>query len=109
MAYDENIANRLRAALAAEGNVTERKMFGGLAFMVGGHMCCGVMGDELMVRVGPEQYQAALAAPHARIMDFTGKPMRGMVMVSAAGANEDDEVAAWVERGLRFVKSLPPK
>ncbi len=109
MAYNDDIAHRIRAALAAESDVTERKMFGGLAFMVGGHMCCGVMADELMVRVGPEQYETALALPHARVMDFTGKPMRGMVLVSAAGAGDEAGVAAWVERGLQFVRSLPPR
>jgi TfoX/Sxy family transcriptional regulator of competence genes len=109
MAYDEDVANRVREALVGQSAVTERKMFGGLAFMVGGHMCCGVLGDELMVRVGPEQYETALALPHARPMDFTGKTMRGMIFVAADGARDGDEVAAWVGRGLAFVTSLPPK
>jgi TfoX/Sxy family transcriptional regulator of competence genes len=109
MAYDEDIANLVREALASQSDVTERKMFGGLAFMVGGHMCCGVLGEELMVRVGPEQYEAALALPHARPMDFTGKTMRGMIYVDAVGARNADELTAWVGRGLTYVTSLPPK
>jgi TfoX/Sxy family transcriptional regulator of competence genes len=109
MAYDEDVAFRVREALADQSHVTEKKMFGGLAFMVNGHMCCGVMGDELMVRVGPEQHETALTLPHARAMDFTGKPMRGMIYVDPAGAGNDDDLAAWVGRGLAFVKSLPPK
>jgi TfoX/Sxy family transcriptional regulator of competence genes len=109
MAYDEDVANRVREALAGQSAVTERKMFGGLAFMVGGHMCCGVLGEELMVRVGPEQYEAALALPHARPMDFTGKRMRGMIFVAADGARDDAALTAWVGRGLAYVTSLPPK
>jgi TfoX/Sxy family transcriptional regulator of competence genes len=109
MAYSEDVANHIREALANRGDVTEKKMFGGLAFMVGGHMCCGVLGDELMVRVGPDQYEAALTMPDARVMTFTGKPMRGMVMVDAAGSAAEAKVAAWVERGLTFVATLPPK
>ena len=109
MAYNEDLAHRLRGALAAQGGVSERKMFGGLVIMVNGHMCCGVMGDELMVRVGPAQHDAALALPHARMMALGGRPMRGMIIVDAEGAAGDEELAAWVGRGLAFVASLPPK
>lgn len=109
MAYDEEIANRIREALAQQDGVDEKKMFGGLAFMVHGHMCCGALGDEIMVRVGPDQYEAALAQPHARAMDFTGKPMRGMVYVGPEGIASDEDLAAWVGRGLAFVTGLPPK
>jgi hypothetical protein len=84
-------------------------MFGGLAFMVGGHMCCGVIGNDLMVRVGPERLEDALARPHARVMDFTGRPSRGMVYVGAGGVGTTGAVAAWVNRGLSFVRSLPPR
>ncbi|MCA9868023.1 MAG: TfoX/Sxy family protein [Anaerolineae bacterium] len=108
MAYNEDLAFRVREALALHSGVTERKMFGGLAFMVNGHMCCGVMGDELMIRVGPAQHEAALRLPHARTMDFTGKPMRGMIYVDADGT-AGNELAEWVGRGLAFVDSLPPK
>ena len=109
MAYNEDLAYRIRAVLGLQDGVTERKMFGGLAFMVHGHMICGVIGDELMVRVGPDLYDDVLALPHARPMDFTGKPMRGMIYVSEAGLEDDGELAAWVGRGLAFVGTLPPK
>lgn len=109
MAYSEELASRVRPLLAAQTDLREQKMFGGLTFMVGGHMCCGVLGDELMVRVGPAQYSAALEQPHARMIDFTGRPMAGMVMVATAGLAADTDLAAWVERGLAFVTALPPK
>ena len=85
MAYNEKLAERIRRQLSDRTDVVERKMFGGLAFMVRGHMCCGVVGDELMVRVGPAAYEAALEEKHAREMDFTGKSLRGMVYVAAPG------------------------
>lgn len=109
MAYDEGLAQRLREAFVEQPGVVEKKMFGGLAFMVQGHMCCGVLADELMVRVGPDHYEVALTRPHAREMDFTGRPMRGMVMVAGDGFETERDLAAWVERGLKFVLSLPPK
>lgn len=109
MAYDEDVAMRLRELFAPRDDVTERKMFGGLAFMVRGHMCCGLNGDALMARVGPEQYEAALARPHAREMAFTGRPMRGFVHVDPAGYDGDDELREWVAMCERFVESLPPK
>jgi hypothetical protein len=84
-------------------------MFGGIAFMVSGHMCCGVLGEELMVRVGPEAYDEALKQPQARALDFTGRPMRGMIYVSTAGVDSDQGLGEWVARGLSFVNSLPPK
>jgi TfoX/Sxy family transcriptional regulator of competence genes len=109
MAYDETVANRVRQALSKHGDFDERRMFGGLAFMVRGHMCCGVVGSELMVRVGPEGHAKALALPHAREMDFTGRPLTGMVYVAAAGFNTAKALDAWVGRGLAFVPSLPVK
>lgn len=109
MAYDEDVAYRIRAVLADQDGVTEKKMFGGLAFMVNGHMCCGLAKGELMVRVGPEQYEDCLAQPHAREMDFTGRPMKGMIYVDPDGYRTDEELQVWVNRGLAFVTSLPPK
>jgi TfoX/Sxy family transcriptional regulator of competence genes len=109
MAYDEALANRVRSELDGAAGLTERKMFGGLAFLVHGHMACGLVGDELMVRVGADAYDEALAQPEARAMDFTGRPMRGMVMVSAAGVASRRDLARWVARGARFVATLPPK
>lgn len=109
MAYYEGIAERVREVLADRHDVAEKKMFGGLAFMVGGHMCCGVVGDDLMVRVGAEGHEAALAEPEARAMDFTGRPMMGFVFVSAEGVAEDDALARWIGRGVDHAASLPPK
>ncbi len=109
MAYDEGVAQRVREALLDAPGVVEKRMFGGLAFMVGGNMSCGVVGAELMVRVGPEAHEEALAMPHARVMDFTGKPLKGMVYVSEAGLAADEDLAAWVGRGVEYASSLPPK
>lgn len=109
MAYDEGLAERIRGVLDERSDVTEKKMFGGVAFMLGGNMCVGVVGDELMVRVGPDAYDACLEQPHAREMDFTGKPMRGMLYVGEAGIEEDAGLDAWVGRGVAFSGALPPK
>ena len=109
MAFDEGLAQRIREHLDERKGVSERRMFGGLCFMVGGNMCCGVVGEELMVRVGPDGYDEALALPHAREMDFTGKPMRGMLYVGTAGIEEDEDLARWVDRGAAFAGSLPSK
>lgn len=110
MAYDEGLATRLREAFAAAAvAIQERRMFGGLCFLVRGHMSCGIVADTLMVRVGPERYAAALARPHAREMDFTGKPMKGMVYVAPDGLAEDADLAQWVQLGLDFVAGLPDK
>jgi TfoX/Sxy family transcriptional regulator of competence genes len=109
MSYDEKIAARTRAVLATRADLTERKMFGGLAFLVGGHMCCGIVDRDLMLRVGPEGYERALSQPHARPMDFTGKPLRGMIYVAAAGLRTDKALRVWVDRALGFVTTLPPK
>jgi TfoX/Sxy family transcriptional regulator of competence genes len=108
MAYDEALAVRIRKAVGDGPEISERKMFGGLAVMHNGNMVCGVVGDELMVRVGPDAYNDALAQPHARPMDFTGRPMRGMVYVGVDGI-EGGQLDAWVERGVRYAETLPPK
>jgi TfoX/Sxy family transcriptional regulator of competence genes len=109
MAYDEGVAERLREALAGHKDVTEKKMFGGIAFMVSGNMCCGVVNGTLMARVGPEQYEAALKRPHARKMDFTGKPLKGFVYVAPEGFESDNDLAYWVRLSLDFVATLPAK
>lgn len=109
MAYDERLATRVRALLAERDDVTERKMFGGLAFMVGGNMCCGVLDDELMIRVGPELGAGALERPFTRVMDFTGRPMTGMLFVTAEGIAADDALAGWVRMALAYAASLPAK
>ena len=109
MAYDEGLAERVRDLLALHGDVTERKMFGGIAWMLAGNMACGVIGDELIVRVGPEAGERALAESHARPFDATGRPMRGFVCVAAEGTAEPAALAGWVEAGVAFAASLPPK
>ena len=109
MAYDEATATRVRSQLEGSPGYTEKKMFGGLTFMVRGHMCCGVIGDELMVGVGPEQNDEALSFPHARPLDFTGKPMNGFIYVARSGLSSDDNLADWVNRGLNFNSTLPSK
>jgi len=109
MAYDEGVAERLREAYTDTRDVAEKRMFGGIAFMVGGHMSCGVVNDTLMVRVGPDLYEDALARPHAREMDFTGKSLKGFVYVDPAGFESDAALASWVNLSVGFVSSLPPK
>ena len=109
MAYDEGVAQRLREALSDEDDVVEKKMFGGIAFMHRGNMCCGVVGDELMLRVGADAYDAALRESHARPMDFTGRPMRGMLYVGTDGFEADEALAAWLQRATAFTKTLPAK
>jgi len=84
-------------------------MFGGLAFMVNGHMCCGIVRKDLVVRTGPDEYEAALSQPHARPMNFTGRPMRGFVYVGPSGCQSTRDLKTWILRGLHFVLSLPPK
>jgi TfoX/Sxy family transcriptional regulator of competence genes len=109
MAYDEDLAERIRTVMAEEAGAHEKKMFGGLCFLFHGNMVCGVVGDELMVRVGPDAWAGALELPHAREMDFTGRSMKGMVYVGIDGIAEDADLAAWVRRGLDYAGSLPPK
>ena len=109
MAYDEKLAERVRAALGRTQSVTERKMFGGVAFMVRGNMCCGVIDDRLMVRVGPVAYDRALKLKHAGPMDFTGRSMRGLVYVAPEGVRTARQLRTWVERALDFVSTLPAK
>jgi TfoX/Sxy family transcriptional regulator of competence genes len=109
MAYDEELAERIRRVLKRRRGVAEKKMFGGLSFLVSGNMACGVVGKEICVRVGPDAYETALSHPHAREVDFTGKPLRGMVYVSAKGIRSDADLKTWVDRGLAHARSLPAK
>ncbi len=109
MPYDEGLAQRIRDALDDRPGVSEKKMFGGLAFLLRGHLCVGVVGDELMVRVGPEAYDEALRLPHARAMDFTGRPMKGFVFVGSRGFESDRDLRRWLTRGVRFAAALPVK
>ena len=109
MAYDEDLANRIREALSDVRDTGEIAMFGGLCFTVGGHMAVGIVGDELMVRVGPDGYPAALARPHAREMTFTGRSMKGFVFIEKAGLRTQPMLSSWVDPAVEFVRTLPPK
>ncbi len=109
MAYDEKLAERIRGKVARRRGIEEKKMFGGVAFLANGNMFCGVSRDDLMVRVGPDAHEAALARKHARPMDITGRPMKGMVFVSAPGVRTSKQLDTWIERGLEFARSLPKK
>lgn len=109
MPYDEGLAQRLHEYFDNRSDVKTKKMFGGLCFMVKDHMCCGIVRDTLMLRVGPEQYEACLGKPHAREMDFTGRAMKGMVYVSPDGIESDEALAEWVGIAEKFVTGLPPK
>ncbi len=109
MPYDEGLAERIRDIFDGDDDVTEKKMFGGLTFMVNGNMCCGLNKEDLMLRLGAEEATEALKDPHARDMDFTGKPLKGFVYVNADGYAEDADLEAWVERAAKFARSLPAK
>jgi TfoX/Sxy family transcriptional regulator of competence genes len=109
MAYDEGLAERIRGILADRHDVSEKRMFGGIAFMVRGHMSVGVVKDDLMVRVGPEAHAGLLRRPHARPMDFTGRPMKGFVYVDSPGLESEADLERWVGHGLKYALSLPAK
>ncbi len=109
MAYDEGLAERLRELCAENAGITEKKMFGGLCFLSRGHMFVGIVGEALMARVGPDAYEKALRRPHARVMDFSGRPMKGYVFVDPPGFEEDRDLERWVGDGLKFVGTLPDK
>jgi TfoX/Sxy family transcriptional regulator of competence genes len=109
MAYDDGLAERVRDLLALRDDVTERKMFGGIGFMVAGNMCVGVMNDDLIARVGSDEAEQALADPHVRPFDFTGRPSKGIVFVNAEGTATDEDLAGWVDAALGFASSLPAK
>jgi TfoX/Sxy family transcriptional regulator of competence genes len=108
MAYNERLAERVREALAGQRGITERKMFGGLAFLAAGKMCVGVLGDELVVRSGAERHADAPRKPHTRPMDFTGRAMTGMVYVSPVGVSRGASLRRWVELGLAGAREAKP-
>ncbi|MFG2973889.1 TfoX/Sxy family protein [Streptomyces sp. NPDC048331] len=109
MTYDEGLAQRIREQLGERPDITEKRMFGGLSFLLGGHMSVGVVGDELIARVGPDRAEEALARPEARPMDFTGRPMRGWVTVAGPALAEDSVLRHWVTTAVAFACTLPPK
>ncbi len=109
MAYDEKLAGRLREFLRGRRNVTEKEQFGGIGFMIGGNMAVGVIGKDLLVRVGPERHEAAMKSKHAKAFSLTGRPARGWMLVSPAGVASKADLAHWAELGVAFAKTLPPK
>jgi len=109
MAYDEALAERIRQALRGDPALTEKKMFGGIAFLHRGLMFVGVSGNKLMARVGKDGYRDCLARPHVREMDFTGRPMQGYVYVEAPGTATDAQLRSWLRRCRRFVDTLPAR
>jgi len=110
VAYDEHLAERVRELVAANPGLTEKRMFGGLAFLIGGHMSVSASGDGgLLVRVDPEQTKALLAEPHARPMVMRGREMDGWLRVDAGGVRDKRALEKWVRRGVAYARSLPPK
>lgn len=109
MAYDEKLAGRIRKRLARRKGVVEKKMFGGIAFLLNGNMCCGVHRDQLVVRIGADAQPTALKNPHARVFDITGKPMKGWVMVKPKALAGDAELKTWMQLAVDFVSPMPAK
>ena len=109
MAYDEELVARVRECLASQKGLTEKKMFGGVAFLLNGNMGCGVHRHELIVRLGPAQAEAALAERHTRVFDLSGRPMKGWILVEPAGFADEPALAQWLRLGTKFAASLPRK
>ena len=109
MAYDSNLATRIRNLMSHLPGLQEKKMFGGVGFLIGGNMACGVHKDDLIVRIGLEGYDQALQQPHVKLFDITGRPMKGWVMVEPPGVTSEAALRVWVERDTAFASSLPPK
>jgi TfoX/Sxy family transcriptional regulator of competence genes len=109
MAYDPGLAQRVREVLGERAGITERAMFGGLAFLVDGKMFVGIRNSSLMARVGPERHSDALAMPSVRVMDFTGRPMKGYVYIDPPAIAEDHDLMAWVSWCVEYVALLPSK
>ena len=109
MAYDEKLADRLRVVLKRRRGIEEKKMFGGLAFMLNGNMCCGVIKRDLVLRLGKQGAAEALDEPYTREMDFTGRSLKTMIYVSPTGYRRDTDLRRWVGRAADYVKSLPRK
>jgi hypothetical protein len=109
LAYDEGLEQRVLDLLAGRSDLESKRMFGGVGFMIGGNMACGVHDDRLIVRVGPDAYESALSRPDTAVFDLTGRPMKGWITVGPDGYSSDADLAAWVQRGLDFALTLPPK
>jgi hypothetical protein len=109
MAYDERLAERVRETLGELPGLVEKRMFGGVGYMVLGNMACGVNEDNLIIRVGPARYEEALREPNTRPFDLTGRPMKGWIYVGPEGHETVEELEQWVQQGVEFALSLPPK
>jgi hypothetical protein len=109
MAFDEDLAARIRERLARQSGIDEKRMFGGVGFLLNGNLLVGVWKDSLVVRLGPEQGGRALLEPHVGEFDITGRPMKGWVLVASEGVEEDAQLAGWIERAAAFVGTLPAK
>lgn len=109
MPYEQKLAQRIRTLLAPHDGITEKKMFGGLSFLHRGNMCCGVTDDTLVLRLGEELSTEALAKEHTKICDFTGRPMKTMIMVAPEGVEAEEGLAGWIEQALSYVSTLPAK
>jgi hypothetical protein len=109
MAYDTGLAQRVRELLEEEPEFGEKKMFGGICFLLFGNMVCGIIKDDLIVRVGVDRYAEMLKMPHTKKFDLTGKPLKGWVMVLSEALDADEELNDWVQRAVSFVRTLPPK
>lgn len=109
MAFDEQLAERIRQQLGQRPGVTEKKMFGGLAFLVNGNLACGVHGSEMIVRLDPKQTEQTLSKPHTRVFDLSGRPMKGWILVQPKGLTTKAALAKWIQTGLKYAASLPPK
>lgn len=109
MPYDEGLAQRIREVLDGQSDLIEKKMFGGIAFLVQGNMCAGVHKDDLIVRLDPADYPSAIVKAHARPFNLTGRPMKGWLLVTSEGCESDDDLEAWICQGLDFVLTLPAK
>jgi len=109
MPFDQILAKRIRDELTSISGLEEKKMFGGVGFLIRGNMACGVHKEDLIVRVGPAGYAEALAQSHARPFDMTGRPMAGWIMVSPGGFAADDDFKRWIKQGVEFAQTLPVK
>jgi hypothetical protein len=109
VAFSEALAERIRQRLARRKNVEEKKMFGGVGFLLNGNLLVGVWKESLVVRLGPDEGEAALLEPHVKEFDITGRPMKGWVLVEPEGVEGDDPLAGWIERATKFVRTLPAK
>jgi len=109
MAFDERLADRMRSALGRRKGLTEKRMFGGIGFLLNGNMCCGIHKSAMIVRIAPEDTERVLAQAHTRRFDLTGRPMKGWVLVDPAGIKTDTQLDKWVEVSAKYASTLPSR